>query len=218
MVLMFLRRSTQIKTYSWDNAQVVLAGNKCDMDEERVVSVDSGRLLAEQLGKSWGCYILHKNRETLLFCQSRKRFLPSELRPSVAQEPKWGKGWRVDRPRFRVSRRCSFQVLNSLKPAPKTTSTWSRPSSASSTSSATRCRRAWTAIRPSPRERPAPNSRTALRRSSSPGATVRDWWGRERREAGAAPARRYSVQSSAPSALLLLLLLLLSSSWTPPEW
>lgn len=46
-------RSTQIKTYSWDNAQVVLAGNKCDMEEERVVSVDSGRLLAEQLGKSW---------------------------------------------------------------------------------------------------------------------------------------------------------------------
>lgn len=45
------RRSTQIKTYSWDNAQVVLAGNKCDMEEERVVSVDSGRLLAEQLGK-----------------------------------------------------------------------------------------------------------------------------------------------------------------------
>lgn len=48
----FLTRSTQIKTYSWDNAQVVLAGNKCDMEEERVVSVDSGRLLAEQLGKS----------------------------------------------------------------------------------------------------------------------------------------------------------------------
>ena len=44
-------RATQIKTYSWDNAQVVLAGNKCDMDEERVVSVDSGRLLAEQLGR-----------------------------------------------------------------------------------------------------------------------------------------------------------------------
>lgn len=50
-LILFLRRSTQIKTYSWDNAQVVLAGNKCDMDEERVVSVDSGRLLAEQLGK-----------------------------------------------------------------------------------------------------------------------------------------------------------------------
>lgn len=47
-------RSTQIKTYSWDNAQVVLAGNKCDMEEERVVSVDSGRLLAEQLGKPEG--------------------------------------------------------------------------------------------------------------------------------------------------------------------
>uniref|UniRef100_A0A8C1Y9D2 small monomeric GTPase n=1 Tax=Cyprinus carpio TaxID=7962 RepID=A0A8C1Y9D2_CYPCA len=43
--------STQIKTYSWDNAQVILAGNKCDMEEERVVSTDNGRLLAEQLGK-----------------------------------------------------------------------------------------------------------------------------------------------------------------------
>lgn len=50
--LFVLYRSTQIKTYSWDNAQVVLAGNKCDMEEERVVSVESGRLLAEQLGRS----------------------------------------------------------------------------------------------------------------------------------------------------------------------
>jgi len=30
---------------------VILAGNKSDMDEERIVSVDSGRLLAEQLGE-----------------------------------------------------------------------------------------------------------------------------------------------------------------------
>uniref|UniRef100_A0A4X2LTR0 small monomeric GTPase n=1 Tax=Vombatus ursinus TaxID=29139 RepID=A0A4X2LTR0_VOMUR len=27
--------STQIKTYSWDNAQVILVGNKCDMEDER---------------------------------------------------------------------------------------------------------------------------------------------------------------------------------------
>ncbi|KAA0719196.1 Ras-related protein [Triplophysa tibetana] len=42
--------STQIKTYSWDNAQVLLAGNKCDMDDDRVVSSDRGRQLSEQLG------------------------------------------------------------------------------------------------------------------------------------------------------------------------
>jgi len=42
--------STQIKTYSWDNAQVTLAGNKCDMEEERVVSTEKGKQLAEQLG------------------------------------------------------------------------------------------------------------------------------------------------------------------------
>ncbi|CAJ0576384.1 unnamed protein product, partial [Mesorhabditis spiculigera] len=41
---------TQIKTYSWENAQVVLVGNKCDMDGERVVSMERGRQLADQLG------------------------------------------------------------------------------------------------------------------------------------------------------------------------
>lgn len=43
-------RVTQIKTYSWDNAQVILVGNKCDMEEERVVSTERGMQLAEQLG------------------------------------------------------------------------------------------------------------------------------------------------------------------------
>ncbi|VDP44321.1 unnamed protein product [Schistosoma curassoni] len=42
---------TQIKTYSWDNAQVVLVGNKCDLVDDRVVSVDRGRHLAHQLGE-----------------------------------------------------------------------------------------------------------------------------------------------------------------------
>ncbi|CAG4937904.1 ras-related protein Rab-3 [Colias croceus] len=41
---------TQIETYSWDNAQVILVGNKCDMEEERVISQERGRQLAEQLG------------------------------------------------------------------------------------------------------------------------------------------------------------------------
>ena len=41
---------TQIKTYSWDNAQVILVGNKCDMEEERIVSSDRGKQLADQLG------------------------------------------------------------------------------------------------------------------------------------------------------------------------
>lgn len=44
------RRSTQIKTYSWDNAQVLLVGNKCDMEDERVVVAERGRQLSEQLG------------------------------------------------------------------------------------------------------------------------------------------------------------------------
>ncbi|TRY75680.1 hypothetical protein TCAL_14604 [Tigriopus californicus] len=41
---------TQIKTYSWDNAQVILVGNKCDMEDERVISFERGKQLADSLG------------------------------------------------------------------------------------------------------------------------------------------------------------------------
>ena len=49
-VLVALFRCTQIKTYSWDNAQVVLVGNKCDMEDERVISFERGKQLADSLG------------------------------------------------------------------------------------------------------------------------------------------------------------------------
>ncbi|CAN9500827.1 unnamed protein product [Ophioblennius macclurei] len=42
--------ATQIKTYSWDNAQVIMVGNKCDATNERQVGAETGRQLAEQLG------------------------------------------------------------------------------------------------------------------------------------------------------------------------
>jgi GTPase SAR1 family protein len=45
----FFRRVTQIKTYSWDNAQVILVGNKCDMEHERVISYERGKTLADEL-------------------------------------------------------------------------------------------------------------------------------------------------------------------------
>ncbi|KOX73420.1 Ras-related protein Rab-3 [Melipona quadrifasciata] len=41
---------TQIKTYSCDNAQVILVGNKCDMEDERVITTERGKQLADQLG------------------------------------------------------------------------------------------------------------------------------------------------------------------------
>ena len=43
-------RCTQIKTYSWDNAQVILVGNKSDMEDERVISFERGKQLADSLG------------------------------------------------------------------------------------------------------------------------------------------------------------------------
>ena len=47
-----LCRSTQIKMYSWDNAQVVLVGNKCDAEDERVISTERGKYLADSLGRT----------------------------------------------------------------------------------------------------------------------------------------------------------------------
>jgi hypothetical protein len=44
-------RCTQIKMYSWDNAQVVLVGNKCDLEQDRAVTHERGKRLADQMGK-----------------------------------------------------------------------------------------------------------------------------------------------------------------------
>ncbi|KAL0993011.1 hypothetical protein UPYG_G00102130 [Umbra pygmaea] len=42
--------ATQIKTYSWDNAQVILVGNKCDLEDDRLVPTEDSQKLAEDLG------------------------------------------------------------------------------------------------------------------------------------------------------------------------
>ncbi|MGH0177832.1 UNVERIFIED_CONTAM: hypothetical protein FKN15_075878 [Acipenser sinensis] len=42
--------ATQIKTYSWDNAQVILVGNKCDLEDDRVIPAEEGRRLSDELG------------------------------------------------------------------------------------------------------------------------------------------------------------------------
>ena len=47
----------QIKTYSWDNAQVVLVGNKCDLEDDKIISTARGQQLADQLGKSMTYFV-----------------------------------------------------------------------------------------------------------------------------------------------------------------
>ena len=37
--------------YSWDNAQVVLVGNKCDLEHDQCIAQERGQRLADQLGK-----------------------------------------------------------------------------------------------------------------------------------------------------------------------
>ena len=43
-------RVTQIKTHAWDNTSVVLVGNKCDLEDLRMVEREDGSKLAESLG------------------------------------------------------------------------------------------------------------------------------------------------------------------------
>ncbi|XP_068447989.1 RAB3D, member RAS oncogene family, a [Clinocottus analis] len=42
--------ATQIKTYSWGNAQVALVGNKMDLEEDRQVPTEDAQRLAAELG------------------------------------------------------------------------------------------------------------------------------------------------------------------------
>lgn len=51
MVALVILRATQIKTYSWGNAQVVLVGNKADLEEERQVPTEDAQRLATELGQ-----------------------------------------------------------------------------------------------------------------------------------------------------------------------
>jgi len=44
--------------YSWDNAQVVLVGNKCDLEQDRAVTEERGQRLADQLGKFLFIFLL----------------------------------------------------------------------------------------------------------------------------------------------------------------
>ncbi|XP_016381286.1 ras-related protein Rab-3A-like [Sinocyclocheilus rhinocerous] len=41
--------ATQIKTYSWDNAQVILVGNKCDLEDDRLIPTEDSQRLAQEL-------------------------------------------------------------------------------------------------------------------------------------------------------------------------
>lgn len=62
-------RATQIKTYSWDNAQVILVGNKCDLEDERVIATEDGQRLAEELGNYRSSTLLFISRA---LCYSRR--------------------------------------------------------------------------------------------------------------------------------------------------
>ena len=53
--------------YSWDNAQVVLVGNKCDAEDERVISTERGKYLADSLGMTVVNATRTHKRVTVLF-------------------------------------------------------------------------------------------------------------------------------------------------------
>lgn len=44
-------RATQVQHYSSKNAQVILVGNKCDMEDDRLITREDGQRLADERGK-----------------------------------------------------------------------------------------------------------------------------------------------------------------------
>ncbi|XP_072814745.1 ras-related protein Rab-3C isoform X2 [Vicugna pacos] len=123
--------STQIKTYSWDNAQVILVGNKCDMEDERVISTERGKHLGEQLGEEGKA---GSGRDSICTRNSDRRGYVGGAEGEC--------------------------VLSFLKQVPRITLTSSRHLSASWISSATKCQRVWRLTQPSLRRSRTRDSRT----------------------------------------------------------
>ena len=49
-ICLMFQRVLQIKTHVWEKVPLVLVGNKCDMEDERVVDSVQGSKLANELG------------------------------------------------------------------------------------------------------------------------------------------------------------------------
>ena len=65
LCVMFYSRVLQIKTHSWEKTPVMLIGNKCDMANERVVRMDEGKKLADELGKVFFPFIFNQKKTHL---------------------------------------------------------------------------------------------------------------------------------------------------------
>lgn len=66
-------RATQIKTYSWDNAQVVLIGNKLDLEDDRQVPAEDAQRLATELGQL--TQVVNRNKPNFTLFTSYTAFL-----------------------------------------------------------------------------------------------------------------------------------------------
>lgn len=65
---MVFPRATQIKTYSWGNAQVALVGNKVDLEEDRQVPTEDAQRLATELGQH-----THTHTQFFITCSARTK-------------------------------------------------------------------------------------------------------------------------------------------------
>ncbi|XP_072129852.1 ras-related protein Rab-3C-like [Mobula birostris] len=84
--------ATQIKTYSWDNAQVILVGNKCDMADERVIPAEKGKHLAEQLGFEFFEVSAKENINVKQVFECLVDIICEKMSESLESDPSMGSG------------------------------------------------------------------------------------------------------------------------------
>uniref|UniRef100_A0A3B3DQ31 small monomeric GTPase n=1 Tax=Oryzias melastigma TaxID=30732 RepID=A0A3B3DQ31_ORYME len=86
--------ATQIKTYSWDSAQVVLVGNKLDLEEDRQVPTQDGQRIATELGFQFFEASAKDNinvkqvfdRLVDVICEKMNQSFNGDVSPSVSQK------------------------------------------------------------------------------------------------------------------------------------
>lgn len=88
-------RATQIKTYSWDNAQVILVGNKCELEDDRLVPTEDSQRLAKDLGE-------YHPQQHAVFAKAIQQEVTLPQHTDLMRTHRYSRGHRTLKPKYLI--------------------------------------------------------------------------------------------------------------------
>uniref|UniRef100_A0A674D462 small monomeric GTPase n=1 Tax=Salmo trutta TaxID=8032 RepID=A0A674D462_SALTR len=87
--------ATQIKTYSWDNAQVILVGNKCELEDDRLVPTEDSQRLAKDLGE-------YHSQQHAVFAKAIQQEVTLPQHTDLMRTHRYSRGHRTLKPKYLI--------------------------------------------------------------------------------------------------------------------